>query len=254
MNCRPIDRRPQLGAWAPGDYFCKCYKCYWGFLGDKRAVECSVCAYGDFVQQTPKAKETAILFSGAMPEAAMSGRKTQTRRLVKFKWMGTSQELMRKSSFELAYKCPYGKPGDRLRFLGTWAVAREYDRVKPSLLPSDVRIWSVYSVESKPIWCGKSRPGRFMPKWMRSQMPLAEITGIRVDRLQDISEEDAESEGVDVFEDGMGYSILKANGQRGGWHRTAKGVFIDLWESINGDGSWDLNPWVWVVEFRRVKP
>jgi hypothetical protein len=67
-----------------------------------------------------------------------------------------------------------------------------------------------------------------------------EITGVRVERLQDISEEDAEAEGTKYPAGGptscycMGYS----------W----------LWESINGKGSWDKNPWVWVIEFKRIKP
>lgn len=206
-------------------------------------------------------KETPILFSGSMPEAAMSGRKTQTRRKIKNTGLYAIDkeihgiETAKRELKALASKCPYGKPGDRLRFLGTWAVHKMFDGRRPSSLPHSVLVWSVYSGEPKPDWCGKSRPGRFMPKWMRCQMPLADVTGVRVERLQDISEEDAKAEGVESGiwqrESGVLAGAVDPEDEELLGFRDGFGF---LWESIHGIGSWDLNPLVWVIEFRRVKP
>jgi hypothetical protein len=84
---------------------------------------------------------------------------------------------------------------------------------------------------------GKTRPGMFMPRWA-SRITL-EVTGIRVERLQDISEADANAEGVK-------HSLHLPGG------RFARENFAHLWWTIHGDESWDANPWVWVVEFRRL--
>ncbi|MAK56172.1 MAG: hypothetical protein CML17_10065 [Pusillimonas sp.] len=87
-----------------------------------------------------------------------------------------------------------------------------------------------------------------------------EITGVRVERLQDISEEDAEAEGCPECEVCHDVGWINS-GPDGGWQCTAKGCgdayreqYERLWESINGPGSWDANPWVWVIEFKRIKP
>ncbi|MGV8691413.1 hypothetical protein ACV35Z_35855, partial [Pseudomonas aeruginosa] len=80
---------------------------------------------------------------------------------------------------------------------------------------------------------------------------LLEITAVRVERLQDISEEQALAEGV------RGEPCdhtRQACADIGCWGDTAKGAFGFLWESLNGEGSWAENPWVWVVEFKRVTP
>ncbi len=80
---------------------------------------------------------------------------------------------------------------------------------------------------------------------------LLEITAVRVERLQDISEEQALAEGV------RGEPCdhaRQACADIGCWGDTAKGAFGFLWESLNGEGSWAANPWVWVVEFKRVTP
>lgn len=171
-------------------------------------------------------KEHPILFSGDMIRALLDGRKTQTRRPIKPQPKGYGQSWgewlepgdvyydaiarrlrravqsrgrNKRESGELTpvdLRCPYGQPGDRLVMLCTWAAPKKYDKVKPSRLPNNVRIWTLFDGSGKPDWCGRPRPGRFMPKWMRSRMPRAEITEVRVQLVQDISEEDARAEGM----------------------------------------------------------
>ena len=176
-------------------------------------------------------KERPIIFSAPMVRAILDGRKTQTRRVVKSETVGDSGEIV-----PLLGRCPYGQPGDTLYVKETWF--------------SDARVQKASGWE--PIIHYRSdcelpvkwRPSIFMPRWA-SRITL-EVTGIRVEKLQDISEEDAKAEGMtlrnprDISGDhgNAGYLISE---------------FMGLWESINGPGSWDANPWVWIVEFRRVE-
>ncbi len=211
-------------------------------------------------------KERPILFYGPMVRAILEGRKTMTRRII------TDQSIisLREDGTpgKVQPRCPYGKPGDRLWVRETFGYGNHYRGEHLDAVYRADKAWNDSGEHPPAAFCSdwgpddpktgfkcaddRWRPSIHMPRWA-SRIDL-EITGIRVERLHDISEEDAELEGMDIFEDGMGYSLRKQNGERGGWNREAKGVFIDLWESINGVGSWDLNPLVWVVEFRRVKP
>ncbi len=88
-----------------------------------------------------------------------------------------------------------------------------------------------------------------MPRW--ASRILLEITAVRVERLQDISEEQAQAEGVKGEQCDH---ARQACADIGYWGDTAKGAFGFLWKSLNGEGSWAANPWVWVVEFKRVTP
>ncbi len=99
----------------------------------------------------------------------------------------------------------------------------------------------------------KWKPSIHMPRWA-SRITL-EVTGVRVERLQDISEEDAIAEGVEVL--WRGYDDAQdfyRNYHTGGYLFTAKASYRTLWESINGPGSWERNDWVWVIEFKRIEP
>lgn len=196
--------------------------------------------------------ERPILFSGAMVRAILAGTKTQTRRVVKPQpyvdaqgnacWNGSNfgqdgrGPLLRSlaspvpSSRTKRVHCPYGAPGDRLWGRETWC---------PLTLG--------FAYAADPIWngapAGRWRPSIHMPR-AASRITL-EITGVRVERLQDISEADAMAEGCSL-------ECMTPTGDDSGSAIHGPGGYIALWESINGPGSWDANPWVWVVEFKRV--
>ena len=110
------------------------------------------------------------------------------------------------------------------------------------------------------MWCGdlhrgapghKWRPSIHMPRWA-SRITL-EMTGVRVERLQAISEADAHAEDAH-FHDGRGIGHSCWRHDDGAVHADARSAFARLWESLHGARSWDANPWVWAIEFRRVMP
>lgn len=183
-------------------------------------------------------KERPIIFNAEMVRAIINGRKTQTRRVVKFDWCRSADELLHQASFDPAYKCPYGKVGDRLWVRETWDFQALRD--------------GVFNIQDFIRWGGKvaykADGGRVVEKWIPSiHMPrwasriTLEITSVRVERLQDISNDDCWAEGMSDATN----PELKPNRR---W-------FSELWESINGPGSWHSNPFVWVIEFRKeTKP
>lgn len=139
-------------------------------------------------------------------------------------------------------ECPYGKPGDHLWVREAWAAPHAVDHLPPRLIQQGTRIHYLAD-ESKGGLRG--RPGMFMPRWA-SRITL-EVTEVRVERLNDISEADAIAEGVE--RDRHGWSSY---GRDTLPQSTAKDSYCCLWESINGAGSWALNPSVWVVAFKRL--
>ena len=166
----------------------------------------------------------------------------------------------KKFAVGLAQYCPHGKVGDKLwvretHKLGSPCVlggACETEVNKPWMgMHPDGKEACVYRADKS--WgdgFGPWKPSIFMPRWA-SRITL-EITRVRVERLKDISEEDAIAEGAVKVESDGTYTDAHCNfipycG------RDAAMAFAELWESINGDGSWDANPWVWVIEFRRVE-
>lgn len=163
-------------------------------------------------------------------------------------------------------KCPYGQVGDRLWVRETWCAGIEWDSEKPSdidPLCGGNDLWYIAGqneVENpdkaeKPEGYGKTRPNIFMPKWA-TRIRL-EITNIRVERVQDISKEESVLEGIkpppigsysDCYEIWAGKKCIS--------NIDPRNVFLLLWDSINlkrGYG-WDKNPWVWVVEFKKLTP
>jgi hypothetical protein len=191
--------------------------------------------------------ERPILFSAPMVRAILAGTKTQTRRVMsdRHRWHFIE------ATGDLAL-CPYGQPGDRLWVREAWSTLPMYDAVKPSDMAPYYAGTIRYKADGHQS--GKLRPGMFMPRWA-SRITL-EITGVRVERLQDISEEDAIAEGIEQMPCQVPNTRLWRNYTPGnGWtSRVAipQNSFRSLWESINGADSWNANPWVWVVEFRRV--
>lgn len=215
-------------------------------------------------------KERPILFSGPMVRASLEGRKTQTRRVVKPQpelWQTSEGERwvgrLRDGSFhdvendglgKFRETCPYGAPGDRLWVRETHVYRHKHDRV---YYRADHPIYDPYAHNG---W----RPSIFMPrKWSRLTL---EVTGVRVERLQDISEEDVRAEGMgsatacsllphghgngqDLRAIGCG-DIYEAKPNTNDW--TPRDCWRIGWCSINGADSWAANPWVWVVEFKRI--
>jgi len=229
-----------------------------------------------------------VLFSAPMIRAILSGRKTQTRRAVKpATWnfartpefntdavTGRHEWLARKAGEPSTFRwlnCPYGQPGDRLWVREShWFFQDEHDPLTgytpPVLTTEDVE----YRADGESTRHGW-RPSIHMPRWA-SRIAL-NVTGVRVEKLQAISETDAQAEGVHGPEDDVannlpncpqcgGVGLYTAfNPATGGalpdtdCERcdTPKKRFRLLWESINGAESWEANPWVWVVEFERAK-
>ena len=184
-----------------------------------------------------KVKERGIVLHAHEVRGVLDGRQTQIRRVVKPQPDDDAKITMGEigTSLGVAYignatsggivtrvPCPYGRPGERLWVKETFAIADSPKRHVE------------YAADGR-LAMLKYSPSIHMPRWA-SRITL-EITGVRVERLQGISNEDAVSEGIGTPTD-IRYAALDG--------------FKPLWKSINGPGSWDLNPWVWVIEFRRL--
>ena len=212
--------------------------------------------------------ERPILFSGAMVRAILDGRKTITRRTVKTDLACNLDEPRGQADIEAGYPyvetengyapltdlCPYGQRGDRLWVREAWVADAQVDAIAPRDLSQGEPIMYPADGAIRQTGCtmvsqGKGRPSIHMPRW--ASRILLEITAVRVERLQDISEQQALAEGV---KGEPCDHARQACANIGCWGDTAKGAFGFLWESLNGAGSWAANPWVWVVEFKRVTP
>lgn len=211
-------------------------------------------------------KERPILFSAPMVRAIMEGRKTVTRRVVKGQYLegpwsvrpaieprhvGHSHDWWLPTGaqpYGALRPCPYGQSGDRLWVRETWYCDHFEVQQGPYLQPADMYDLDqsrkegelVYAADGlapyeqeQPTW----KPSIHMPRW--ASRILLEITDVRVERLQNISREQCIAEGPD-------YPV--AGHLERAWHVQ----FQRLWASTGGD--WDANPWVWVVEFKKVKP
>ena len=212
-------------------------------------------------------KERPILFTGEMVLAILEGRKNQTRRVMKQQpeydmeyscWQWPSNRYQTMIDLPLARTCaPLGKAGDRLWVRETFYCddyqyeVRPDDDLKPALLGAmeyrathDCRNWEAgcpCSSDGRSHW----RSPIFMPRWV-SRIDL-EITNVRVERLQDISDLDVLAEGVDQ----QGGSVDKTNLTRA----LGELVFRPLWDSINAKRgySWGSNPWVWAYDFKATR-
>lgn len=205
--------------------------------------------------------ERPILFSGRMVSEILADRKTATRRVVKlppsyeagevghFERCGAGWALYCDPGPSILLRCPYGQPGDRLWVRETWRGLDGWRPENGHLIEYRAdrgKEWreAPEEVLSYQFTGEKWRPSIFMPRWA-SRLTL-EVVSIGVERLQVITEEDARAEGCG----------LRPGGQDGEAAKTARYRFEELWTEINGkrDGaSWAINPWVWVVSFRRVQ-
>jgi len=224
-------------------------------------------------------RERPILLNAEMVRAVLDGRKTQTRRIIQSpaknmqangqkvidyrepgdKWYGDHVFSMRNQSGtwcdytkeQFLAKCPFGAVGDRL-----WVRESFYEHghwqgggydPEDSYFVSDKQVLYPADGIQRPserkrddFW--RSRPSIHMPRWA-SRITL-EITGVRVERLQDITNQDAMAEGI---------GHLYAYDESQPTPKDATRRFAELWQSIYGEESWQANPWVWVIEFKRVE-
>jgi len=214
--------------------------------------------------------ERPILFSGEMVRAILEGRKTQTRRIVKNlvnTVVGTEYSFheTKDGIWEVGFdygngmgdflryiNCPYGKPGDRLWVRETWVFrGTDMSRLGRSHLHQDVVVqypankWNeiieIDCLEAEK-WMkrgNKNHSSIHMPRW--ASRILLEVVSVRVERLKEISLADINAEGTPytLHRDKRPYGSRREHFQR-------------LWDSINGNHQWVFNPWVWVIEFRKV--
>ena len=236
-------------------------------------------------------KERPIIFSAPMVRAILAGTKTQTRRVAPIETLniarhpgamvswsvyfsramkgvlsshsgGRFSERQARSLIASQFN-PYGRPGDRLWVREAWQAHFE-DEV-PSDRPRGPRhtMGIPAQPERKSFVFYRAdgpllHPDGYPSSWYPSiHMPrkysriTLEITSVRVERLQDISEADAAAEGVTPkWEPGCSGRLMEALG--GFSFRPAASAYADFCESLHGPGSWDANPWVWVVEFKRI--
>ncbi|MFQ1679202.1 morphogenetic protein [Pantoea dispersa] len=198
--------------------------------------------------------ERGMIFNAEMVRAVLDGSKTQTRRIMKSQPMphpacegdfwfrcNKTRSMIKVSDFTprngplpdaheyFSMCCPFGAVGDRLWVRETWARynidQNSHEMAYRATAPDD---WPKE---------GRWRPSIHMPRWA-SRITL-EITGVRVERLNDISEDDAKAEGAPTECCVIGDKHFLG--------------FRSLWRSIYGADSWQANPWVWVIEFKRVE-
>lgn len=232
-------------------------------------------------------KSRPILFSAAMVRAILDGSKAQTRRVAKLNCSGRVKLPGSVLNWHLddpnaSLACPYGQPGDQLTvredtwmWCGKLVSGLTQKTKKPKICWMETR-------NTQPVYCadhplipqgvpenGRHKIGdldymwrkkiaRFVPAWA-SRITL-EIVSVRVERVQDISVQDAIAEGVSGANGALGSDPIST------WHWVSKlgsplsstawprARYANLWSSINGPGSWNANPWVWVLTFKRIKP
>ncbi|CAH5544472.1 hypothetical protein AI3021V1_1244 [Klebsiella pneumoniae] len=221
-----------------------------------------------------------MIFNAEMVRALLDGRKTQTRRPIKWKQTRFTEIGEREDgskwpwsedaehACDFWHPCPFGAVGDRIWVREAFRVhSRATDVATLVYKASERNSWTEQTrrvpvaVCNKPATPEKWTPSLHMPRW--ASRILLEITGVRVERLNAISPEDAESEGLERtnftgFGDEPGlpsypepdvyFDPLKKQ-----WKEYPPEAFAGLWESIYGEGSWKANPWVWVIEFKRVE-
>ena len=218
-------------------------------------------------------KERPILFSAPMVRAIQADQKTQTRRafndrttklmraaasIGEVSWFMDEGYLQENDLPYIQQFSPYGQPGDRLWVREAW-MDLEGTGVEPTTgsrsryaYRADTPAGS-YGDETRKEYGLKWRPSIFMPR--SACRILLEVVSVRVELLNDISESDCWAEGIEevmhLFDDGSQAVMAK---RLGACLEDAKPLYAQLWESINGANSWDKNPWVWVVEFKRIEP
>ncbi|HHH0020682.1 TPA: hypothetical protein ACPZNJ_004524 [Yersinia enterocolitica] len=218
--------------------------------------------------------EKPILFNAEMVNAILSGRKTQTRRIMRDQpevippedecgvpgyWIPYNAGKTMVRNEMMTITCPLGAVGDQLWVRECFRVhSRATDVATLVYRASERNSWTEQTRRvpvsdcNRPVSPEKWTPAIHMPRWA-SRINLL-ITGVRVERLNDISDADAMSEGIDadrLAESQDHYDCIADHNMTG--RPTAKGYFSSLWQSIYGEENWEANPWVWVIEFERME-
>lgn len=227
-------------------------------------------------------KERGMIFNGEMVRAILDGRKTQTRRIMAIqpehselglrrvidskngrdngKYFWSQSDACGLKMRSKVFGCPYGEVGDRIwvreTFQGPLFDFDQMDAYCKDSTPFEKAQFCVYKSDGKPApeffdaddnlhccW----RPSIHMPRW--ASRILLEITDVRVERLNAISQEDAQAEGMEL----TGWRPTYSDPDSGGEVCTPYDNFAQLWSSIYGEESWQGNPWVWVIEFKRIE-
>jgi hypothetical protein len=235
-------------------------------------------------------KERGMIFNGEMVRAILDGRKTQTRRPIKWKQTRFTEIGEREDgskwpwsedaehACDFWHPCPFGAVGDRIWVRETWQAIHDYcdenghvdeRRYARSIPRHRGNYWHPVYEEA---WGNESRedrefpwrPSIHMPRW--ASRILLEITDVRVERLNAISEEDAQREGVhtEVWDQTVvARNYVASDEFFQFWsddmphyvemNQLYRSSFRSLWDSIYGEESWKANGWVWVIEFKRVE-
>lgn len=204
-----------------------------------------------FQQNTTEMKERPILFTTGNIRAILDGGKSQTRRIIKKQPHGAGEWIMQGTSWlfpnvnpYVNIKCPHGQPGDVLWVRETFAKTGDNwhddwpghgDYYYKADDPWNEAEWPIRYPKMKRWYTW--RPSIFMPK--EACRIRLRVEDIRVERLHDISDEDCKAEGLTA--------PMITDHPKGGWYV----AYESLWESINGKGAWNKNPWVWVIEFKK---
>lgn len=200
-------------------------------------------------------KKIPILFSTPMVQAIMEGRKTMTRRVVKIQADKRGYLLSRDGTIETyeghEFKCPYGKVGDILWVRETFTIKKLHEEP-----PGEKYIYRADQMHPADRVFAKWKPNIFMPK--EACRLYLKITSIRIERLKSISEDDAKAEGIEWAKRP---GIKPPFGWRNYQTKKESDKFIclfpsssfeTLWNSINGNKSFNKNPWVWIVSFKKI--
>lgn len=212
-------------------------------------------------------KERGMIFNGEMVRALLDGRKTQTRRPIKWKQTRFTEIGEREDgskwpwsedaehACDFWHPCPFGAVGDRIWVRETFCPVDDTQyggekwvdyRATPKFEASHPAGWDCAPNDAEAL---KWHPSIHMPRW--ASRILLEITNVRVERLNTISEEDARAEGIidgGCLNCGEPEPCGCANPEP-----DATDAFAYLWQSIYGQESWNANPWVWVIEFERLE-
>jgi len=214
-------------------------------------------------------KPIPMLFKGAMVRAILDGTKTQTRRVLKvdaddLPYVGSWHEREDGRPFvvfqdapgdqvisRLQYNVPYA-PGDLLWVREEWSAPREYRGVTPREMPPGIPIW--YWADGNPGYGDWTKPkvSLHIPMWF-SRLTL-EVTDVRVQRLHEISEDDALAEGIIWSDKWRGFIVPKVEHPNKDFpvlsRPTAREMYAALWDTINGSGEWLANRWIVAVTFK----